>query len=100
MAYHQRMTRRLVVLATALLIASCSGAAAQEETISSPKLRIAWDEFKRLYDEKNVVVIDVRDEGAFQIGHIPGARSIPLDHLEKRIPELKKLKKPIVTYCA
>ena len=100
MAYHHKMIRRLFVLATALLVASCTGAAAQEETISSPKLRIGWDEFKTLYDEKNVVVIDVRDEGSFQIGHITGARSIPLDHLEKRIPELKKLKKPIVTYCA
>ena len=100
MAYHQRMTRRLLVLATALLVASCTGAVAQERPISSPRLRIAWDEFKRLYDEKKVVVIDVRDEGSFQIGHITGARSVPLDHLEKRIPELKKLKKPIVTYCA
>ncbi len=94
------MTRRLFVLATALLVASCTGAVAQEETISSPKLRIAWEEFKKLYDEKNVVVIDVRDEGSFQVGHIPGARLVPLDHLEKRIPELKKLKQPIVTYCA
>jgi rhodanese-related sulfurtransferase len=94
------MTRSSFALATALLVAGCSGAVAQEDDIYSPKLRIAWDEFKKLSDEKNVVVIDVRDEGSFQNSHITGARSIPLDSVEKRIPELKKLKKPIVTYCA
>jgi rhodanese-related sulfurtransferase len=89
-----------MVLMTAGLVLSCSGATAQEDDIYSPKLRIAWDEFKKLYDQKKVVVVDVRGEGGFQTGHIPGARSIPLDDVEKRIPELKKLKKPIVTYCA
>ncbi len=100
MTYHQQMMRRLFVLATALLVVACSGAVAQEDDIYAPKLRIAWDEFKKLYDEKNVVVIDVRDEGSFHNANIPGARSIPLDNVEKRMPELKKLKKPIVTYCA
>ena len=94
------MTRLLVAVAAAVLVTGCSGAVAQEDDIYSPKLRIAWDEFKKLSDDKNVVVIDVRDEGSFQNSHITGARSIPLNHVEKRIPELKKLKKPIVTYCA
>ena len=94
------MTRRFLILAAGALILGCSGAVAQEDDIYSPKLRIAWDEFKKLSDDKNVVVIDVRDEGSFQNSHITGARSIPLDDVEKRIPELKKLKKPIVTYCA
>lgn len=94
------MTRRFLLVATATLLVSCSGAAAQDDDIYSPKLRVAWEEFKKLYDDKNVVVIDVRDEGSFQNGHIPGSRSIPLDDVEKRIPELKKLKKSVVTYCA
>lgn len=94
------MTRRFFVLAAAALVLSCSGATAQQDDIYSPKLRIAWDEFKKLYDDKKVVVVDVRGEGAFETGHIPGARWVHLDDVEKRIPELKKLKKPIVTYCA
>jgi rhodanese-related sulfurtransferase len=94
------MTRRFLVLAAAALVLGCSGAVAQEDALSSPKLRIGWDEFKKLYDENKVVVLDVRGEGAYQTGHIPGARSIPLDDVEKRIAELKKVKKPIVTYCA
>jgi rhodanese-related sulfurtransferase len=72
----------------------------QEVDVSSPKLRIGWEEFKKLYDAKKVVVVDVRDKGAFEAGHIPDSRSVPLDEVERRAAELKKLKKPIVTYCA
>lgn len=93
----------------ALIAASCSlgcdgrslaVSAGQEDDIYSPKLRIAWDEFKKLYDEKKIVVVDVRDSAAFDTGHIPQARSIPLDDTEKRIADLKRQNKPIVTYCA
>jgi rhodanese-related sulfurtransferase len=94
------MIRILMLMMAAALVLGCSGAVAQEDDISSPKLRIGWDEFKKLYDENKVVVVDVRGEAAYQTGHIPGARSIPLGDVEKRIVELKKLKKPIVTYCA
>jgi 3-mercaptopyruvate sulfurtransferase SseA len=93
------MTRRSFIL-IAISAMACAGAVAQEEDIFSPKLRITWDDFKKLYDANKAVVIDVRDEGSFSNGHISGARSIPLDTLEKRIAELRKLKKPIVTYCA
>ena len=72
----------------------------QDEPLDDPKLRIAWDEFKRLYDEQKFEVVDVRGQDAFEQGHIPGARSVPLDRVERRADELKKLKKPIVLYCA
>jgi rhodanese-related sulfurtransferase len=47
-----------------------------------------------------VVVVDVRAAADYEAGHIPGARSIPLDQVEKRVAALKALKKPIVLYCA
>jgi rhodanese-related sulfurtransferase len=94
------MTRRLFVLVATMCALSCSVGLGQEEDVNSPKLRIGWDEFKKLYDEKRVVVVDVRDEGSFEAGHIPGSRSVPLEEVEKRAADLKKLKKPIVTYCA
>ncbi len=93
------MTRRVVFVAAAIAVLGCVGFG-QEGELSSPTLRIAWGEFKPLYDAKKVVVVDVRDEGSFRAGHIPGARCIPLDNVEKRVPDLKKLQKPIVTYCA
>ena len=98
------MTRRLFVLVATVCALGCGGdfgvGFGQEEDINSPKLRIGWDEFKKLYDEKKIVVVDVRDQGGFEAGHIPGSRLVPLDEVEKRAADLKKLKKPVVTYCA
>jgi rhodanese-related sulfurtransferase len=82
------------------VVAAAAAQAAQEDDLSSPKLRIAWAEFKKAYDEGKVVVIDVRGDASYQAGHIPGARPIAYDVVEKHAKELKKLKKPIVLYCA
>jgi rhodanese-related sulfurtransferase len=88
----------VAVLTVAVFV---SGAAAfQAEDISSPKLRIAWDEFKKLYDKNEAVVVDVRSADAYELGHIPNSRSIPLDQVGHRVDELKALKKTIVFYCA
>jgi len=94
------VTRRLFVLVATMCALNSSVGRSQEVDVSSPKLRIGWEEFKKLYDAKKVVVVDVRDKGAFEAGHIPDSRSVPLDEVERRAAELKKLKKPIVTYCA
>jgi rhodanese-related sulfurtransferase/DNA-binding HxlR family transcriptional regulator len=45
-----------------------------------------------------VVLIDVRPEEEFAAGHIAGARSIPLDELERRLAELPA-DREIVAYC-
>ncbi len=45
-----------------------------------------------------VVVIDVRPEAEYAAGHLPYARSIPVDELKKRIAELP-MDKTIVAYC-
>jgi len=100
------MTRRAVLLAAILLVlASTMRTAAsvqqeQEEDTSSPALRIGWEEFRKLYDARSVDVIDVRGLVFFESGHIPGARSIPLEEIEKHAAELRRSKKPLVLYCA
>jgi 3-mercaptopyruvate sulfurtransferase SseA len=96
------LTRRLLPAVVTMLLAVAIGAVAQEaeEDTSSPKLRIEWAEFKKLYDAKKVEVIDVRGDPSFEAGHIPGSRSIPLEQIEKQARALRKIKKPIVLYCA
>jgi 3-mercaptopyruvate sulfurtransferase SseA len=86
----------------ALVLMTPASAAAQEqaEDTSSPSLRIDWKEFKPLYDAKAIELIDVRGDVFFESGHIPGARSIPFEQVEKRATELRRSKKPIVLYCA
>jgi rhodanese-related sulfurtransferase len=46
----------------------------------------------------NVCLLDVREQKAYAEGHIPGARSIPLESLVTALSSLPK-DKTIVTYC-
>ena len=46
----------------------------------------------------DVIVIDVRPQEEFEAGHLPGARSLPLDQLKKTLKSLPK-SKAIVAYC-
>jgi rhodanese-related sulfurtransferase len=46
----------------------------------------------------DVVVVDVRPEEEFAAGHIEGARSIPLEELERRLAELPP-DHEVVAYC-
>lgn len=49
----------------------------------------------------DAVVIDIREQGEYAQGHIPNARHIPVGELERRMPELEKLKPaPIILCCA
>lgn len=45
-----------------------------------------------------VVVLDVRPGEEFAAGHLPHARSLPVDELRKRLAELPK-EVPVVAYC-
>ena len=47
---------------------------------------------------EEVAVLDVRPAEEFAAGHIPGARSIPVDELEERLGELPE-DREIVAYC-
>jgi rhodanese-related sulfurtransferase len=48
--------------------------------------------------EGTVVVLDVRPVVEYEQGHVAGARSIPIDELERRLTELP-LDQEIVAYC-
>jgi len=56
------------------------------------------DELLRLMAEEAVVVIDVRPEIEYEQGHISGARSVPVENLERRLAELPR-DVEIVAYC-
>jgi phage shock protein E len=55
-------------------------------------------DFKTLVRD-GAVIIDVRTGGEFKSGHIRGSRNIPLDSIKSRLPEIKKLGKPVITVC-
>src|ERR1700694_3901349 len=55
-------------------------------------------ELRRLVDEGTVTLLDVRPELEYRQGHIPGARSIPVAELERRLAELPG-DREVVAYC-
>jgi hypothetical protein len=71
-----------------------------EASLASPDLRIPFDRFRQLREQGEIAVIDVRSEEEYESGHIPGATSIPLEKIGEQVERLRKLGKPIATYCS
>jgi 3-mercaptopyruvate sulfurtransferase SseA len=61
--------------------------------------RITTAELEELMNQGKVVVVDVRNQEAYDIGHIRGAKLIPVPQVGERTKELPR-DKMIVTYCA
>jgi rhodanese-related sulfurtransferase len=71
--------------------------------ISNDKVKniSAEEAHKILNENKELIVLDVRTKGEYSSGHIPRAKSIPVQQISQRIKELEKYKdKPILVYCA
>jgi rhodanese-related sulfurtransferase len=60
--------------------------------------RISADELQARLRRGEVVLLDVRPHREYQAGHLPGAMSVPLDELERRLSELPS-DKTVVAYC-
>jgi len=59
---------------------------------------IDQEELHRRMQDGSVAVLDVRPAVEYEQGHIPGARSIPVDELERHLADLPK-DREIVAYC-
>ena len=46
------------------------------------------------------VIVDVRTEGEFSLGHVEGSINVPLDQLRIKIDKLKRMNKVILLCCA
>jgi len=74
----------------------------QTLTAQTPRAgtRISDAELAALLDRFAVIVLDVRDEGLFARGHLPGARLVPPDKWTEAAVNLKRAALPIVAYCS
>ena len=59
---------------------------------------VSRKELRRRLRAGTVTVLDVRPEDEFALGHLPGARNIPLRELQKRLGEFDR-RQEIVAYC-
>jgi len=60
--------------------------------------RVSGKELMQRVRDGEVTVLDVRPAEEYRAGHIPGARSVPVSELRKRLAELPK-NREIVAYC-
>jgi rhodanese-related sulfurtransferase len=44
-----------------------------------------FDEYLKIHKEKDYLLIDVRQESEYELGHIPGAKLMPLADVETRL---------------
>jgi rhodanese-related sulfurtransferase len=99
------MRTRLATAAILLALLPAGISAQSADAIDAP--RISQQEFKKLVDAKNVVIVDTRNSDEFAKSHMPGALELPLegrltwpDAYEKTVAILQKTRKPVVVYCA
>ena len=59
---------------------------------------VTIDELAERIEQGRAVVIDVRPSLEYRAGHIPGARSIPIDHLGEALDALPR-RREIIAYC-
>lgn len=102
------MTRRssllhvVHALGTALLLTATTAVGGAQYAVpqSADEVpRTSMEAFKTMVDEGSVVALDVRSLADYRLGHVPGARSMPLNDVPARAEELRSLGKPIVAYC-
>ena len=60
--------------------------------------RITAEELHKLWEKKDVLIIDTRGEPDFKASHIPDAISVPSNEVAAKIDELPR-NRMIVAYC-
>jgi len=101
-----------IVFLTAVTLSSCNAvdtkvssqkpansATGPETTYADGARRITIDELETLMKDGQVLVLDVRNQASYDIGHIPGSRLIPAGEILNHVNELPR-DKMIVTYCS
>ena len=73
------------------------------DLIAEAKTRItevSAPEVKRLREERNVAVVDVREDREWNLGHLPGALHMSRGTLEGKIEQTIPRDRQVVLYCA
>jgi rhodanese-related sulfurtransferase len=93
----------LILLVWIFVFAACGGQAAPVVTTdgeidlaSLPPL-IDVHTAHQLQDRAEVLFVDVREQGEFDAGHIPGITLIPMSEIQNRLAEIPKDKTVVVS---
>jgi 3-mercaptopyruvate sulfurtransferase SseA len=61
--------------------------------------RVTADEMNTMVKNGQAIIVDVRNQTMYDLGHIPGAKLIPAGEILNHLDELPK-DKMIITYCS
>ena len=101
----------VMILAAALVFAACNAVDHVANSNTKPVTsgpdtvyadgarRVTIEEMEAMVKDGTAVVIDVRNQAAYDQGHIPGARLIPAGEIQNHLNELPR-DKMIITYCS
>ena|SRR5215211_1532991 len=78
---------------------SANSATGPETTYADGARRITIEELETLLKDGQAIVVDVRNQASYDLGHIPGSRLIPAGDILNHVNELPR-DKMIVTYCS
>lgn len=83
-----------------LLLTGCGGTASNASSESDYQ-QISQEEAKEMMDTQDVIILDVREQDEYDIGHIPGAVLLPVGTIDEEtaaevIPEKDST---VLVYC-
>ena len=99
-----------MIFAAAVIFAACNAVDKTASTKPAPlpgadtvyadgARRVTADELDTMMKNGQVIVVDVRNQASYDIGHLPGAKLIPAGEILNHLNELPR-DKTIVTYCS
>ncbi len=101
-----------VIVTAAVIFAACNAVDHTANTNTKPASvpgadtvyadgarRVTADELVEMVKNNEAVVIDVRNQASYDIGHIPGSKLIPAGEILNHLNELPR-DKTIITYCS
>ncbi len=90
-----KMKKWLILLFSILCLVGC-----ESKTKTSNSNLVSSDEVKKMLEQNNVTIIDVRTAEEYGSKHIKGSINIPVDDIESEISQfVSKKDANIVVYC-
>jgi rhodanese-related sulfurtransferase len=99
------LLRLFLLLPLIALMSAASSISAMEDVVLPQIPRIKAEELRQMVDKKaDIVIVDVRDSGSYEAGHIKGAINIyydsTADPMDRQMMLLAlPMEKLVVTYC-
>jgi len=81
-----------VIIALCFLLSACSGGS------DNGYQKIDAQQAKQMMEDESVIILDVRTQEEYEEGHIPNAKLLPLDQIE-RISDIAKQDDTLLVYC-